>query len=197
MGLKCAELLGDLGGMRRAINGGMAFTDGSKYASTRNLRTADIAKLVRGDIKAAIKAGELPAIKTSVRTRTFSGGSAIDVYVTEAPYQIETDESVRAEKERPHEFYDGDRRTPEAIRVVRALEGILAAYNSTDIDSQVDLFLVRFYAHAEHDWKTLKADKAATWERLSAADAVPELVAAPEPAPANDSQADFLAWAGA
>jgi hypothetical protein len=49
-------------------------------------RTAEIAKLIRNDIKAAVKAGKLPTgIKVSVTTDTYSMGSSIRVSVRELP----------------------------------------------------------------------------------------------------------------
>jgi hypothetical protein len=55
---------------------------GYKYAEGGRLDTAAIAKLIRADIKTAIAEGMLPdRWSYSVRTRRFSGGSAIDVRV--------------------------------------------------------------------------------------------------------------------
>ncbi len=57
---------------------------GSKYVHGRDL--ADVAKLVRADIAAAVKAGVLPAgLKVSVRIRRYSMGQSLDVFVTAAP----------------------------------------------------------------------------------------------------------------
>ena len=166
---------------------------GPKY--NPSLGTAEVAKLVRADIKRAIGAGEIPAIKTSVRIKRYSGGSSISVYITEAPYQIATDESVRAAKERPHDYFEGDHRTPESIRVARAIEAIMGEYNRTDIDSQSDLYNVKFHAFVDYDWRSEKAEKEAIWSRLCAAPtATVDAATAPPPA---DTQADFLAWAGA
>lgn len=56
---------------------------GSRYNEPGNgfQRAADIAKLIRRDIKAAIAKGELPGSPKdySVRSRSYSGGQAIDL----------------------------------------------------------------------------------------------------------------------
>lgn len=50
---------------------------GSKYDG--NLDITDIARLVRADIKAAVKKGELPTVTYSVRVSRFSMGQALTI----------------------------------------------------------------------------------------------------------------------
>ena len=50
---------------------------GYQYEAQKGLTTSQIAKLIRADIKTAVKEGLLPNTwKYSVRTQTFAGGSA-------------------------------------------------------------------------------------------------------------------------
>lgn len=55
---------------------------GEKYETTKDLSTTEIAKLIRKEIKECF-----PNIKVSVRTQYFSGGSSIDVYITNAGFK--------------------------------------------------------------------------------------------------------------
>ena len=45
---------------------------------------AEIAKAIRADIKAAVKAGELPKARYSVKSDSYTGGSSVDVTIGEA-----------------------------------------------------------------------------------------------------------------
>lgn len=60
--------------------------EGAKYDSSLNV--VEIAKRIRADIKAAITAGTIPAIKTSVRISRYSMGRSIDVTITETPFEV-------------------------------------------------------------------------------------------------------------
>ena len=123
-------------------------TTGNKYEETHTLTTTDIAKLVRADIKAAVKAGTLPVGIYSVRTRYASMMSAIDVTIKKincdvlnpARVYVQTDTPEDFEAISKHEIY-----TPEYKAVVEIMTAILTAYNRKDIDSQSDLHNVRFY----------------------------------------------------
>lgn len=134
-------------------------TTGAKYQ--RDMDTAEIAKRIRADVKAAQKAGTLPAsMKVSVRTRRFAGGAAIDVTVTEAPFQIHASDYIAFEvKTRGHQHWDGQRYTLRARQVLEALEAIVAEYNRDDSDSQSDYFNVHFYSHATYDIELTRADR--------------------------------------
>lgn len=56
-------------------------TEGYKYDEQKGMSVADIAKLMRRDIKAAIADGLLPGtpVKYSVRIQTYSGGASINI----------------------------------------------------------------------------------------------------------------------
>ena len=121
-------------------------TEGAKY--DRNLSTTEIAKLIRADIKTAIKAGQLPkGIKVGVRSRYFAGGSSIDLTITAFPGQVLNPASVYANalsvfEERSRPYYS------QAVRQALAtLDGLMDAYNHDASDSMSDYFDVKFYGH--------------------------------------------------
>lgn len=60
------------------------------------LDVKDIAKEIRKMIRDAIRAGYLPAMKTSVRIQRFAGGRSIDIEVVEASVGRESDEGNEA-----------------------------------------------------------------------------------------------------
>ncbi len=152
---------------------------GKKYDS--NLGTREIAAKVREDIKAAVKAGELPKAKYSVRMQRFSGGSSIDVRISnveEPGFVVLNLERLTFEKENPHKVwspgYDPERphnrswMSHEAFELLKKVETILQAYNHDGSDIQSDYFDVKFYGHAEYDSAWTNRER----ERLLAADAV-------------------------
>ncbi len=49
--------------------------------ATEYRTAAQGAKIVRAEVKAAVAAGELPAVKYSVRSATFSQGQGVSVYM--------------------------------------------------------------------------------------------------------------------
>ena len=66
----------------------LAAVKASHWTGAKHVRGRDItliAKDVRKDIASAIKAGTLPAIKTTVRSKTFSGGQSLYVTITQVP----------------------------------------------------------------------------------------------------------------
>jgi hypothetical protein len=129
--------------------------EGRRLALTRGMSRAEIAKLVRQDIKHATMRGDLPqGLKVSVRTREYAGGGSIDVRVTSVPasFNVLFLPRVYAEFNTPH-VYNNERpyRSVQAEALVHKLEAILQAYNFDDSDSQSDYFHVRFYGHADID----------------------------------------------
>lgn len=136
----------DVGVIKRYLLIMNARTEGSKY--DRNLSTTEIAKLIRADIKTAIKAGQLPkGIKVGVRSRYFAGGSSIDLTITAFPgpvlnpaliYSLEL--SVFEERQRPHYSLP-------VRKALATLDGLMDAYNYDASDSQFDHFDVNFYGH--------------------------------------------------
>jgi hypothetical protein len=96
---------------------------GSKYAEVKGLDPAEIAKRIRADIKAEVKAGRLPHGAYSVRTSKYSGGATI--YVRAEGLALQQSASVAA--------------------VRAALEAIVAAYERSATHAQSDYFSANFY----------------------------------------------------
>lgn len=132
---------------------------GSKYENTRNLSTKDIAARIRGDIKEALARGVLPAgLKVSVRYRSFSGGSAIDLRVTAFPegFTLHNPAYLRHEHETRNQGWQpfpGDRDSTEWAAVRAALKSIHGAYNRDNSDSMTDYFDVRYYGDVDVYWE--------------------------------------------
>ena len=124
-------------------------TTGSKYDA--NLSVKEIAIRIRADLKAAIAAKTIPAIKTSVRMRHHS---AIDVEVTSVPegFQVVTKEFALEGSRVGVEMF-----TPEAKTLIVAVRAIREAYNYDDSEVMVDHFDVNYYGHAEFDWSLIDA----------------------------------------
>lgn len=122
-------------------------TTGIKYS--RDMDTAEIAKRIRADIKAAQTSGALPAsLKVAVRISRYSGGSSIDIHVQAAPFQIHTSEYVAFDvATRGMDFFHGQRFTQRARDVLDALEALAGAYHRDDSDSQQDVYNVNFSLH--------------------------------------------------
>jgi hypothetical protein len=137
---------------------------GSKFE--RGIDVKDIAKLVRTDIKEAIKKGELPkGTKVSVRISRFSGGRSISAYIKHLGEKgVINPAWVKWHDENPHGYHgDGPPLyTATATQAIKTIEGIMAAYNFDDSDSQVDYFHVNFYGHVEFDYDYRQADEALT-----------------------------------
>lgn len=153
---------------------------GSKYE--HGLDTAEIAKRIRVDIKHAIQTGALPkGLKTSVRLRRFSGGSAIDAEVVGVPanFVILNPERLTYEREHPHS--SGAMTFPiftkEMYAVVDALKAIHVAYNYDGSDIMTDYFRVHFYGGVTVDYRLVEAERG----QFFAAARVSEMAKALEP----------------
>lgn len=131
---------------------------GSRYEETRNLDVKDIAKMLRKDIKAAVKAGKFPkGMKTSVRISRYSGGCSIDVTVKALPesFPLLNPEWVRFMRDNPNKPmpYGLAIFTDEAGALKESLESMMNTYNRDNSDTMTDYFDVRFYGHADFDWE--------------------------------------------
>lgn len=133
---------------------------GTKYQSGRD--TAEIAKLLRQDIKRAQKEGKLPAsLKVSIRTSRFSMGSAIDVTVQAAPVQIHTSDFVAHHvRTNGREFWGGQRQTKAARTLLETIKAMGEEYQRMDRDSQADYCNTNFYLHVKFDWALEQEDMA-------------------------------------
>ena len=93
--------------------------NGAKYDET--LDVADIAKLIRKDIKAAVKAGVLPDEKYAVKIARFSMGRSIDVHVKTWPTAYRRMINIV-------DYGDVSALTDEAMTTLLALQDIVRAY---------------------------------------------------------------------
>lgn len=140
---------------------------GSNYGTTQRLDIADIAKMVRADIKAAKKAGKLPkkGLKTSVRIGRYSGGQSLDITVKTVPFQVLNPEWLVWEASDEGQYGCGpaglDRYTSKAQKTLDLLKGILQSYNRDNSDSMSDYFDVRFYGDVRFDSDLTRAERAA------------------------------------
>lgn len=125
-----------------------AHTIGSKYEQTRDLDIAEIAKLIRKDIAATIKNGDLPGkaeMKVTVRISRFSMGQSIDVNAKlldrAARVTDDNPESVAYGRGYPGSFAY----THEALAIDHKLQAIVDAYNYDNSDSLTDYHENKFY----------------------------------------------------
>lgn len=143
-------------------------TTGIKYEA--GLDTAEAARRIRADIKAAQSRGELPALlRVSVRISRYSGGSSIRVYVEAAPLQIHTLEYLTHEHRtggRVH--FDGERWTAEARELLAKLEAIGGAYRRTQSDASGDYCNTNFFFFVQWDGALLSEDRQIVAEYVAA-----------------------------
>jgi hypothetical protein len=149
---------------------------GYLYEEGGLLDTAQIAKLIRKDIKTAVREGMLPDRWTySVRTRRFAGGTAIDIRVKNTDawqqcpgYKIGTKHDLPGGgwtatgcgnvwckaggqyKDEPSAEYHKVL-TEEAQAAKMTLERIHNAYNHDGSEVQVDYFDVNYYGTVDFD----------------------------------------------
>ena len=124
-------------------------THGSRY--NENLRTVEIAKLVRQDIKSATKAGLLPVgLGLSVRSERFAGGSSIDIEVVRMPEGMRVLSAERLALDASGAGANGTPwASPEARNIEAVLEGLMAAYNRDGSDPMTDHYDVKFYGRVQ------------------------------------------------
>lgn len=122
----------------------------AKHDETQGMSNKELAKLIRKEIKQALKEGTIPAgVKVSVR----SSLSAIDCEIKEAPFDLfryPTEDEVRWDNRNP-EWRNV--MTEEAIRVRKAIEALRNAYNYNGSDAMRDYFDVRYYGGTQYHYK--------------------------------------------
>lgn len=117
----------------------------------------DIASAVRDGIKAATKAGTLPAFKVSVRISRYSGGRSLRVEVTDVPagYLIPNLDNAMWHVEHPETWIGGapygvrDRLSIEAQKHLDIIKAIVDEFHWDESDIQADYFSCNFYRHVE------------------------------------------------
>lgn len=141
---------------------------GSKYDATRGLDIKEIAKLVRADIKQAIKSGRLPkGTKTGVKIDRYSMGCSLNISIKSIPGTIFNPNYVAATQS--FTDYHNDeasevRRTEgqytqDVDSALKTLETIAHAYDRNNSDSMSDYSDVRFHLSVELDYDFREAAK--------------------------------------
>lgn len=119
---------------------------GDNYTATRDLDIAEIAKLVRADIKSAQRAGALPTEATiRCRIERYSGGQSLRVEIDAMPDTWTFNEPGR-EPDYANNIATHGGHTPAAVAATRTVEKIIGSYNRDRSDSQADYHHVRFYS---------------------------------------------------
>jgi hypothetical protein len=127
----------------------MGRTYGKSYDKAKT--TKEIAALVRGQIKAEVKAGRLPNAKYSVRYSAYSMGRSIDVNI-EPTADLADWVNVRWADEQarnPHRWTETSQYSALAIGTIKTLESMLGAHNHDGSDSQTDCYDVKFYGSVQ------------------------------------------------
>lgn len=122
--------------------------DGTKYEATKDLDITEVAKLIRKDIKAALKAGTLPDGKYTVRCERYSMGQSITVSAKiEGPDRVRGDDprSAMTPKELAGYTYIPEHTMPASLVGIQGtLQGIVDAYNRDRSDTLTDYFENKF-----------------------------------------------------
>jgi len=140
----------------------MATTYGEKYE--KGLDVTEIAKQLRKEIKAGVKAGDLPKCKYSVRTSRYSMGQSLNVLVSETPFPVNNRRFLELEYALLHkhtgtltrdeqfaEFGETKRWTQEAIDLIMTLAVMVDQWNFDGSDSQSDYFHVNYFSSVDYD----------------------------------------------
>ncbi len=120
---------------------------GSKYE--RGLDVAEIAKRVRAELKAQVKAKQLPKAKYSVTIDRFSGGCSLDVKIdqVQSHHLMLNPKRVRFCHQHPAENpLNLPRYTEAGQTLIKGVEAIVAAYNYDGSDTASDYWNVNFYS---------------------------------------------------
>jgi hypothetical protein len=122
-------------------------------AAKKNLDTAEIAKLIRADIKTAIKAGTLPkAAKYTVRIDRYSMGSSIYVTAKALPFAVLNVDAYHIDRSFGSKYVTArpcDAYTVEAAAVLAKLNEIVDAYHDDRSDMMTDYYCVNFGKNVE------------------------------------------------
>lgn len=179
---------------------------GSRYVAGRDV--VEIAKLVRADIKEAVRLGRLPKGRYSVTIDRYSMGRSIDVrfsptedFLVYNPLRLAFEAktpygNMHAPDVDPEVRWLYSVRAREAIAIV---EAILAAHNHDGSDSQTDYHDVHFAAHVTIDGGDARREREIARLPALAARKLHLLppVSEPETEPEPNAQELFLAHLGA
>jgi hypothetical protein len=148
---------------------------GAKYK--KDLDVTDVAKLVRADIKALVKSGELPKAKYSVRCDRYSMGRSLDVVVLNVPFPLLNEARVLHDLREPNRYMRNDElpRNSEAARALLAkVEEVVGAYNFDGSDMQSDYYHVNFASDVKLSWEQEQTEREGLEARFASALAADE-----------------------
>ena len=139
-------------------------TYGSGYVEVygQHATAADIARLVRRDLKAAKKDGAFPeGVTFSVRCRNYAGGRAVDVTIKGYEGPVSCPECQGQRNSRTYAGLHGDLcqtcatwngwMAPEAEELYRVVDMMREAYNYDGSNTQIDYFDVSYYGSTTFD----------------------------------------------
>jgi hypothetical protein len=142
-----------------------------KPKGAERLDTAEIAALIRADIKGAVKRGELPkTAKYSVTTDKYSMGSSITVKASALAFRVINPGAYVVEHGANYMTLDRTRHksrfTPRAQLVLDKLEEIVNAYHWDRSDPMSDVYNERFarhvsVEHAKDEYADIEKEKLA------------------------------------
>lgn len=127
-------------------------TTGSLYAETAEADITDIARLIRADIKAAIKAGDLPTGTYRARCERYSMGQSITVTATVAgPDRVPSTDprSCMFGKDADFPYGLNNTATVEQIEIERKLQAIVDQYNRVRSDVLSDYHNSKFFGFVQ------------------------------------------------
>jgi hypothetical protein len=123
---------------------------------------AEIAKDLRSDYAAAIKAKGLPPMKLSVTISKYAGGQSISVVVKTASFPVVNPDWVRAYALDPNaRGGTAYRYTPRAQQVLARLEAMAQEYIRSETDSLSDYSNANVYVTVRYDQALEDGEKAA------------------------------------
>lgn len=165
----------------------MGAITGSKYNS--NLDVAEIAKLVRQDIKAAVIAGDLPSgLKVGVTIDRYSMGYSLDVRVKACPQPMLEWTTCEIRNERVI------RKTANVTVWLDTIEAIVRAYSRRDINSCEDYYNVNFSDSVELDGSFESREREALGADPETVRPVLSIVRSEPEAPVVEN--DLVSWMG-
>jgi len=122
--------------------------EGSKYRSTREMNFADVAKMVREELKK-----EFSSCVFSVTMQRYSGGRSLHISLMSSPFVAFNDDAKYMQCNQ-YSLLEGYERHQEktalskdVFQIMENVVRITEAYNFDDSDSQSDYFHVNFYTH--------------------------------------------------
>lgn len=136
-------------------------SEGSKYRENSNLSIKEIAALIRKEARAFAKKN---GIKVSVKYDGFSGGTSIDMRITEITFNPYSEEYTQVLKDGKVEEWTRDWYTngrPKQFNekynsILKELNRIHGQYNYDDCDYMTDYFSVNYYGNVQIDWECNK-----------------------------------------